>query len=216
MTPKTAPTPVQASSPAQKAYEAATAAIAAAGAALAPAADKLAAAKLALETAQDEAPRAITEKSADPAAAKERFQKARKAVGGREDDVDWALFELQSFEVADEKAHVAEQVARGRVIAEEIVNAHNEFNDENSRENQLPRQVSDGIAQLIPIINDRKALQDRLGREWQHLPEDVRPQLKLPAGGQTTSSGPAVPRLVKLPEEVFDALRCAGIEISGR
>jgi len=110
--------------------------------------------------------RAITEKSADAAAAKERFVRARQAVKDREDELDDALFELQAVEVGDQQAHDAEQVARRRVIIEEVVKADAEFNDPESRENVLLGQITDGIAELIPLINDRKDRQERLASEW--------------------------------------------------
>ncbi len=195
---------------AEKAYAAATAATAAAGAALGPANDKLTAAKQALADAQDEALRAITEKSADAAAAKERFVRARQAVKDREDELDDALFELQAVEVGDQQAHDAEQVARRRVIIEEVVKADAEFNDPESRENVLLGQITDGIAELIPLINDRKDRQERLASEWAHIPVEERPQIK---GGPRVSISTrwVTDHVANLTTEVLAAIR-AGTE----
>ncbi len=207
-------------SAAEKAYEAATAATAAAGAALGPANEKLAAAKKALEDAQDEALKAITEKSADPVAAKERFQKARKAVGDREDDVDWALFELQAFEVADEQAHAAEQVARRAFIIEQIQTASREYNDPASRENVLISQLTATIAELLPLIADREELHRRLSGEALY---DLSAEEKAKIGAATLHTGRPVEHLratlaipgqpaVTLQSDDFVAALTAGID----
>jgi hypothetical protein len=147
--------------------------------------------------------------------AKERFKKARQAVKDREDDVDWALFELQAFEVADEAAHQAEQAARGRVTIEHCQKAHDELNNPDSRENQLLRQVTSAIAELVPLISERKSRHTRLAQELQYIPKDQLPLLK---GGSLVAPATSIPvaRLVRLPHEIFDAIGRAGIEIGGR
>jgi hypothetical protein len=226
MSPKTA-TPAaassgSASSPAEKAYEVATAATTEASAALGPANDKLGAARKALADAQDEALRAITEKSADPAAAKERLQKARQAIKDREDDLDWALLELQSFEVADQQAHDAEQVARRAVIIERIQVASREYNDPASRENVLLGLLKDTLAELIPIIADREELHRRLTNELPYLS----PQEKAQLAGTTLQTGrpveyarptltvPGQPLITLDSDALTDALT-AGIQAAG-
>lgn len=163
---------------ARKAWTAATKATAAAHAAIQPYCDQLAAARDALASAQAEALDAIAVKSVDPAAARERIEKARAAIKTAEDDVQWAILELNAAEARHEQAHTDEQAARRAVTAAEYVAAHREWNDENNRENQLLRQLKDNIAELIPMINDRKNQHDRLAQEWAHLPTEERPQLK--------------------------------------
>ncbi len=151
---------------------------AATNAKLQPARAALDAARDALAAAEDEALQAIVVKNPDAKAARERIEKSRAAIKTAEDGVRWAVLELHAVEAQHEQAHAAEQAARRCVVAEEYAAAHAAYNNENSRENVLLRQLESVVAELIPLICDRKDQHDRLSSEWSHLPPDERPQLK--------------------------------------
>jgi hypothetical protein len=163
---------------AQKAWRAATEKTAEAEAALQPARDGLTAAQEALAAAESEGIAAVVTKSTDPEAARDRIEKSRTAIKEAQDGVQWAVLELHAAEAVHEEAHQAEQAARRAVTVAEYQAAHKEWNDPDSREEKLLAQLSDTVAELIPLIIDRKDLHDRLTQEWQHLPADERPQLK--------------------------------------
>ena len=179
-------TPAAATTPAAKALAAAAKTTAATYDAIAPARAVLEAAQQALDAANAEAIEAVIVKNPDPKAARERIEKSRAAIKAAEDDVQWRVLEFHAVEAQHQEAYDAEQVARRRVVIEEVVKAHDEFNDENSRENELLRQITSGIAELVPLINDRKDRADRLASELASMPVEERPQLKGGAGSTST------------------------------
>jgi hypothetical protein len=165
-------------SSAQKAWAASTKATAVAFDAIQPARDNLEAAQQALTAANAEALAAVTVKSPDPQAARERIEKACAAIKQAEDNVQWAVLELHAAEAVHEQAHTDEQAARRRVTVAEYELAQKEWSDPNNRERQLLRELTALIAELTPMICDRKDLHDRLAHEYEHLPPDERPQLR--------------------------------------
>ena len=164
-------------SPATKALAAATKATAEAFDAIRPATDDLADARSALAASETELMQSVVVKSPDPQAAKARIDAARAALKTREDEVQWCVLKLRAVEVQHDQANEAERTARRRVTVEEYVRASEAWNDPANRERALLQQLTEIIAELIPMIHARKALHSRLVQELDYIPADEKPTI---------------------------------------
>jgi hypothetical protein len=190
-------------SAAEKAWATATKATAAANDALGPARENLQAARDAHDAADREVFAALTAKVVDPAAAKERIEKARAAVKMAEDDLQWAALQLGAAETVHEQAH--EQDARRAVTVAEYETETAAFNNPQSRERVLVEQLASTVTELVVLISDRKDRHDRLAQEWEHLPPEQRPRRTL-----TTTSTRTITELIAfIPPEVAATVKAA-------
>jgi hypothetical protein len=195
-------------SPATKALTDAAQATSAAFDAIGAANDDLAAARSALEAANADLLTSVVVKSADPKAAKARIEAARAALKQAEAQVEWCVLKLHAAEVVHEQANADQQAARHAVFLEDYEREHTEFNNPDSRENTLLRQVADNIAELVTLLNDRKDTHDALWSHAQSLPPDQRPVAK---AGKPILSAPTrgIPVSIgtPVPQEIIEAVR---------
>ena len=91
------------------------------------------------------------------------------------------------------------------IFIEEYQAEHSRFNDPDSRENQLLRQVTDCIAELTCRLFARQDLHDRLWQELAALPADHRPAVK-PGRPIMSSSTRVIPAAITAPPEVAEAV----------
>lgn len=105
---------------------------------------------------------------------REQVKRARQAVDEARSEAYWASLHLHAMEVAHSRAAEAEAKAQRAVTAEEYLAAHREYNDPKNRENRLISQLTDTVAELITLINDRQQLHHRLAQEYATFPSDER------------------------------------------
>ena len=116
----------------------------------------------------------------DTPAARTRVEKARQKVEKARADIDWATLQLNAAENAYARTHDDVTRAQRVVIAEEYIAEHQAFNDPNLRETVLLKQVTDTIAELLPLVKQRQDWHDRLASEVNHFHPEERPTV--PAG----------------------------------
>ena len=143
-------------------------------------------------------------------AARERVEKLRR-------DHEWAGVELQAAEQAMSRAY--DNMARSHrgVIAQEYLAAHKTHNDAKARVNVLQAELPGLIAEFLELVEARDAQHARLAQELQHLTEDERATVNIPAGQPVVGVGQTGPRpvFVRTPALV-DILKAAGLEVGGR
>jgi hypothetical protein len=163
--------------------------------ALAAAAKATAAADAAMTTARENVT-AAQRKLADLEAAlvaggatsQTELAKARSAIEQARADVEWSELQLQAAEAAHSRAADADAHAHRRVVAEEYLAAHKAFNDPADRENVLFAQLTDTVAELIRLVDQRQERHHRLAQEYASFPAEER-TLIIPAGKPITTYG---------------------------
>ena len=143
-------------------------------------------------------------------AARERVEKLRG-------DFEWAQVELQAAESAMSRAYDNMARAHRGVIAQEYLAAHKTHNDAKARVNVLQAELPGLIAEFVELVEARDALHARLAQELQHLTEDERATVNIPAGQPVVGVGQTGTRpvFVRTPALV-DILKAAGLEVGGR
>jgi hypothetical protein len=81
--------------------------------------------------------------------------------------------ELATSPCADEAAR-----AHRAVIAQEYLAAHKEHNDPATRVNVLLSQLTDIVAELVPLVDARDQLHRRLAQEYWLLPADEKSRFR--------------------------------------
>jgi hypothetical protein len=137
-------------------------------------------------------------------AARENVEKMRR-------DFEWAEVELQAAELAMSRA--ADDAARAQraVTAQEWLAAHNEHNNPRARVNVLLTQLTDTLAELVPLVAARDRLHRRLEQERHHFPADER--FTIPPGQPLTAlDARALPNIkMEVPRGAIAAAIDAGI-----
>lgn len=171
--------------------------------------DQVAAAEQALEDAKAELEAAVMAKSADPTAAKERIQNARDGIKEAQENLEFAILQHQASEVVNRQAYEDEQAARRRVKADEYLRECARWNDPMNRERQLLAQLTDIIAELTPLIGERKDLHGHLLAEWAHIPIDERPDIPVGHGLAPDNDYLRLTtgQIAEVPTEVVDAIK---------
>lgn len=109
---------------------------------------------------------ALGESSATRAA----VDKARAEIARAKSDIEWAAIQKQAAETAHLRASEEEVRAHRRVIAEDYLRAHLEWNDPEAREHVLMEQLRKVLFELVPLVRARRAAHTALVREVGHFP----------------------------------------------
>ena len=197
---------------AQRALDATIAATAAADEGVTQAEQALAAAEAAVIDTLAEA--AVT---SDSGGARSRITKARADVEKARDNVEVAHLMRQAADVAYARAVDDAGRAQRAVSIVEYLEAHRQHNDPDTRVNRLQAELPGLIAEFLELVEARDALHARLAQELQHLTEDERATVNIPAGQPVVGVGQTGPRpvFVRTPALV-DILKAAGLEVGGR
>jgi hypothetical protein len=153
--------------------------------ALAAAAKATAAADAAMTTARENVT-SSTQKLTDLEAAlvagdatsKADFAKARSAIEQARADVEWSQLQHQAAEAAHSRAADEEASAHRAVTADEYLEEWLSYNDPKRREHVLLAQLQAIVAELIPAIDARQQLHDRLAHEFDSFPPDEKLELQ--------------------------------------
>lgn len=106
-------------------------------------------------------------------AGRERVEKLRS-------DLEYSDVELQAAEQVMSRAADDAARAHRRVTAEEYLAAHKAHNDFLTRVNVLLTQLTETLAELVPLVGARDQLHRRLDQELAHFPLDER--FEIPPG----------------------------------
>lgn len=109
------------------------------------------------------------------------------AISSAERDIIRARIHLEAAEIAYSRAQKLEGQANDAVIAEDYRAEHVRFNDPQSRENILLANLRDNIVELVPTIQARKELHDRLAQAYNGISADQRPVVGKPGDRRITT-----------------------------
>lgn len=106
-----------------------------------------------------------------------RIASAKQGLADARDAADWSRLEHAAKEVAfNEAVETAARAHRAVSMAEYVAEAK-AYSDPKSREKVLLAQLTSTVAELLPLVVNRKRTHSRLAQEYQSCPVDERPEL---------------------------------------